>query len=68
MYSELQGATFVLQEPGCKDVGLMHSGTKLVKGHARSHEQEAYGHGVFWLIKNKHRSAASYLTHKDWTT
>lgn len=61
MYCELAGAALVKQEPSCKETGYAWSGVKKAKDHKDSHYRDAYAHGVFYLVKNKIRTVASYL-------
>jgi len=50
----------VLQDVNNGITGVMWSGTKMPKDHDLSHQVMAYGHGVFYIIKNKIRTIQSY--------
>lgn len=50
----------ILQEPANKDVGIAISGVKVPRDHDMGHQIMAYGHGVFYIIKNNIRRAAEY--------
>jgi hypothetical protein len=50
----------ILQEPANKDVGVAISGVKVPANHDMGHQIMAYGHGVFYIVKNKIRRPAEY--------
>ena len=60
MWCELYDVPMVMQEPDNKDMGIMWSGTRVPKNHALSHQVDAYGHGVFYIVKNGIKPVSAY--------
>lgn len=55
MAAPMVGADIAEQSPQIKPVAQKWSGVIPPKNHARSHEVDAYNHGVYWLISNRMR-------------
>jgi len=47
------GVTPVDQNPNIKSVAEKWSGVKANKNHAESHKDDAYNHGIYYLVQNK---------------
>jgi len=55
----------IIQEPANKDVGVAWSGVRIPKDHDMGHQIMAYGHGVFYIVKNGIRRVTDYHGMKE---